>query len=290
MKLNVVLSTVLKNLGIDITDPEAQKLIGNSNLATIEVGDSVSTKLTAEYFTKEAALQDPGIRSQIRAEALNGIDAQTKELMTSYEFDAETMAEILKEDKTSKKLSKMVEKVAELTKTKAKAGSADKDVLSKKIEELNGQIATVRSTYETKLAEEQKGRKTDRINWELDNIYNGLDYSLQADKEISVTASKAVIAGLAAKRGLRFETTESGIQILTKDGTEHYENNIKVTPADFIKKSLMENKMLKVSDTPAQPAAGAPSRPTFTNTSHQHNDWNTAIDSAINALPQPQRQ
>src|ERR1035437_1107789 len=137
MKLNMVLSKVLQNLGIDITSEDAQKLLGNSNLANIEVAETVTSKLTAEYFTKEAALQDPGIRSQIKAESLNGVDAQTKELMTHYEFDAETIAEVLKEEKSSKKIAKMVEKVEALTKAKSKVGTADQSVLNTKIAELN---------------------------------------------------------------------------------------------------------------------------------------------------------
>ena len=287
----MVLASVLKNLGIDPTLAEAQKLLGNTNLATIEVDDLISNKLTAEYFTKEAALQNPEIRSKIKAETLNGIDAHTKELMTEYGIDAETMAEIFREEKSSKKLSKMVDKIAQLTKEKSKATGADKEVLNLEIEKLNKQIAETKTTYESKLLEEQKARKTDRINWELDNIYNTLDYSLSSDKEVSVTAAKAVIGNIAAKKGLRFETTETGVQILTKEGTEYYADNIKVSPQDFIKKSLMENKLLKVSDTvtPGQSGTttpGQPARPTYGNRQVQGTSFNAALDSAINGLPQ----
>lgn len=281
------MATAFKNLGIDPSSEEAQKLLGNSNLATIEVGDIVSTKLTSEYFTREAALQDPSIRSTIKAETLNGTDAQIKEIMTGHEFDAETIAEIMKEDKSSKKLSKMVEKVAELTKAKSKVGTADQSVLNTKIAELNAQILATKTDYETKLADEQKGRRTDRVNWELDNIYNGLDYSLQTDKEISVTAAKAIISNIASKKGLRFETTENGVQILTKEGTEHFEGNIKVTPQDFIKKSLMENKMLKVSEAGVS-AQGSVQKPNIVQQHKEARNYQTstsfdaALDSTLN--------
>jgi hypothetical protein len=283
MKLNVVLTQVLKNLGVDLSDPEAQKLIGNSNLASIEVGDTVTTKLTAEYFTREAAASDPEIRSKIKAETLNGIDAQTKELMTAHEFDAETIADITKEDKSSKKISKMVDKIVELTKAKSKLGGADQTVLNTKIAELNAQILATKTDYETKLLEEQKGRKTDRVNWELDSIYNGLDYSLASDKDISVTAAKAIISNIASKKGLRFETTENGVQILTKEGTEHFEGNIKITPQDFIKKSLMENKMLKVSDGGAATVATAKPNIIQQNKDAKNYQTSTSFDAALDS-------
>lgn len=279
----MVLQTVLKNLGIDPSSEEAQKLLGNKSLADIEVADTVSTQLTAEFFTKEAALQNPEIRNKIKAETLNGIDAQTKELMANYDFDAETQAEILKEEKSSKKLSRMVEKVAELTRAKSKVSSTDKEVLNKEIEKLNAQILTTKTDYETKLADEQKARKTDRVNWELDTIYNSLNYSLKADKDITVTAAKAIISSVANKKGLRFETTENGVQILTKEGTEYFESNTKVTPQDFIKKSLIENKMIEMNDNanPAQPGQSRPAAPARTVYQPKGNSFTEALNGLI---------
>lgn len=283
MKLNIVLTQVLKNLGVDTASEDAQKLLGNTNLTSIEVAESVSNHLTAEYFTKESALQNPEIRSKIKAETLNGIDAQTKDLMTQYELDPDTVAEIMKEDKSSKKLSKLVDKVAELTRNKSKASTADKDAMNQEISKLNKQIIDLKNDYESKITQERAARKGDRINWELDSIYNGLEYALAAEKNISITAAKAIIGQVAKEKGLKFETGDAGMQILTAEGTEYFENNLKITPQDFIKKTLTENKLLKVSDTRTETQGARTQqqnfRPSAQTTGNQ--SFDAAIDSLI---------
>lgn len=253
MKLNTVLSAVLTKLGVDINSASAQTLLTNQNLSTIDVSEDVADKLSGDFYTVESAIQHPGIRSKIKAEVLNGIDAQTKDLMSRYELDTDTQNEILAEDKSAKKLSKLVDKVAELSRTKSKSTNADKESLNLEIEKLNKQIVATRQEYEDKVTELGKARKMDKLNWELDSIYSGLDFSFDMDKELAITAAKSVMGRIAESKGLRFETTENGIQILTKEGTEYFENNSKPAIGDFIKKSLMENKMIKVAT--AQTAA-----------------------------------
>lgn len=248
MKLNTLLTNVMTKLGVDTTSPESQKILGNPNLANIEVADEISNKLDGEFFTKDAAIANTDIRSRIRAEALNGVDASVLELIKGYDFDQETQSEILKEDKTHNKIKKVMEKIEDLTRKKSKASGVDKETLNTEIEKLNKQVLSTKAEYENKLNDERNARRGDKINWELDSIYKGFDYSLQSDKDISITAAKAIIGDFVNKKGLKFESSENGLQILTKDGTEYYENSVKLSPADFIKKSLFEAKMLKVND------------------------------------------
>jgi hypothetical protein len=238
----------MTKLGVDTTSLESQKLLGNPQLANIDVSEEISATMNTEFFTKEAAIQNPDIRKQIRAEALNGVDASVLELIKGYELDPESLSEITKEDKTSNKIKKAVEKIEDLTRKKAKASGTDKDTLNEEIAKLNKQILATKTEYENKLVDEKNARKSDKINWELDSIYNGLEYSLASEKNISVTAAKAVIGDFLSKKGIKFETGEAGLQILTKEGTDYYENSTKVSPTEFIKKSLMDVKMLKMNE------------------------------------------
>lgn len=281
MKLNTVLHGVFSKLGIDISSSEAQALLNNAQLANIEVADSVANGLSTDFFTKESAMSNPEIRNAIRAEAFNGIDSVTKELMSKYELPEDTQAEILKEEKSSKKYGKLVETIEKLTRQKSKASGADQDTLNKEISKLNEKIVGLRTEYEANLDNEKKGRKLDRINWELDGIYNGLDYALPSEKGISTTAAKAVMGQILQSRGLKFETTENGIQLLTKDGTEHFENNVKISPSDFIKRSLLENKLIKVSESRSETTQATPLQRGKTPQPRMNNSFDNAIDDLI---------
>jgi len=267
-KLNILLQSVFSKLGVDTTSPEAQKLLGNSTLTSIEVGEDISKLMDTDFLTKEAAIQNPEIRSKIRAEALNGVDASLNDLIKGYEFDPETAGEILNQDKTTSKIKKAVEKIEELTRKKVKASSKDTETLNSEIEKLNKQILATKSEYENQLNEVNNLRKTDKINWELDTIYAGFDYSLPAEKNVSITAAKAIISDILNKKGLKFEAGENGVKLLTKENTDYYENNVALAPADFLKKTLLETKMLKMNDmaatTPNQ-RKGVASNPNPTN-------------------------
>ena len=263
MKLNTLLTSVFSKLGVDTTSTEAQALLNNTQIANIEVAESVTNGLDGNFFTKESAMSNPEIRKAIKAEVLNGMDSTTKELMSRYELDNDSQSEINSEDKTHKKFSKLVDKIAELTREKSKSTGVDKDKLNEQISKLNEQIVNLRTDYEGKLEDEKKSRRLDKINWELDGIYNEQDYSLASEKEIALVSAKAVMGRILEKKGLKFEATELGIQLLTKDGTEYFENNVKITPSNFIKKNLLENKMIKVT---TQEVAGRTNNSTTNNT------------------------
>lgn len=248
MKLNEQLKLVFQKLGVDTFSAEMQTILGNASLTSIEVPEAVSNVLASEFFTKDSAMQNPDIRSAIRAEALNGVDAEVDALATKFGLDTDTITAIKAEKKSGKRYAALVEKVAELKEKSALATGKDKDVLSKQIEKLNADILAAKTDGDTRVAQIEKLRKTDKIGWELDGIYNNYEYALPTDKNISIQAAKSIIEGISKEKGLRFEISDKGVQILTNEGTQYFENNIAVTPQDFIKKNLLEKKVLKVSD------------------------------------------
>lgn len=253
MKLNALLTTVLSGLGVDPNSTEAQALLGNANLASIDVADELSNKLKGPFFTKEAALASPEIRSVIKAETLNGIDSQLDEVMKAH-LDDETLAELKKEGKTMKRLSAYSEKIKELEAKKAGASGKTQSELTKQIDKLNEEKANLINQHSADKQKWEQARKMDKINWEHDSFYSGLEYTLpkEMDKSLKVEAAKAVINKKMKEKDLRFEASESGVEILTKDGTKYYEGNTLITHQDFIKKTLMEAKLLQVSDTQTQ--------------------------------------
>ena len=261
MKLNLLLNSVLTKIGADAS--VIKSVNDNVSLAAVEVEDAIAEKMNVDYFTEESAKQNPAIRSKIKAEVLNGLDAQTAELLDKYEFDDEAKGLINAEKSTSKKYSKLIEKVAEKEKAKAAAtGTGTKDTLTKEIEKLNAQILSEKKNWESKVSDIEKARKDDKVNFAIDSIYSALEYSLPgADKSVSIIAAKAIMGKIASDKGVSFDLSDAGIKLMTKEGTDYFENNAAVSPADFIKKHLLENKLLKISE-------GAPAGTPKTNTTH----------------------
>lgn len=288
MKLNEQLTALFLKLGVDTTSDEVKAILGNASLASIEVSDAVSSKLAGDFFTKDSAMQNPDIRSAIRAEALNGVDAEVDALGTKFGLDDETMTAIKSEKKSGKRYALLVDKIADLKEKSTLATGKDKDALNKQIEKLNGDIVKIGKEWETKLAEVETARKTDKVSWELDGIYKGYDYALPTEKNESVQVAKSIIDSIAKEKGLRFEISDKGVQILTKEGTQYFDNNIAVTPNDFIKKSLLEKKILKVSegngkqpDRAQRPDNGMPKQP-------DNSSFGSALKSMIAELPATQ--
>jgi hypothetical protein len=248
MKLNALLTTVFNNLGVDISDPKTQSILGNPNLANLEFPEELSNRLTeSKFYTKESALQNPEIRNTIRAEALNGVDSLIGELGKKYELDHESLDAINAQDKSSKKYQKLVDSIAETQAKKYNASGKDKDALNKQLEDLNAQMVKMRDKHSEEIRLEKNARKTDRLNWELDSIYNGIDYSMEAPKNVAKKAARTIVEELAREKGISFDLGEDSLRMVTKDGTEYFDNNVKISPADYIKRTLAENKLLKTS-------------------------------------------
>jgi hypothetical protein len=284
MKLNEFLTVILTKLGADTSKPEVQTILTNSALATVDVADVISAQLNGEFFTEASAKQNPRVRATIKAEILNGLDARTKELFTKYEFDDVSAGIVTAEAGTFEKYAKLIETVIAKEQQKAIAAGGTKDKLSLEVAKLNEQIVKERESSLSKIAEIEKMRKVDKVNWELDNVYSTFDYDLPTAKDISTISAKSIINAIAAKKGIKFEATDTGIKLMTNEGTEHFENNIPISPQDFIKKTLLENKLIKTAPTPKSSVVTSTSTNGYAKTPPQPINTGTfasAIDSLI---------
>lgn len=246
-KLNVTLSSVLKKLGVDITTSKAQELLGNAALASIDVPDDISNALNKDFYTLDSALQNPDIISKARAEALNGIDTLLESIWENSGLDGETVTQLKGEKKTAVRLSKTIETIREKEKEANKAFGEDKKKLVEEINKLNQKVAEETKKFQKDLEDEKNARKMDKVNWELDSIYNSFDYASPMEKDLSVHAAKAVIAKMAAQKDLKFVLTDKGVSLKTNIDTDYVEDNRPLTPKDFITKTLIENKFVKVN-------------------------------------------
>ncbi len=289
--LNVTLSTILKKLGVNTASAEAQTLLGNAALATIEVPDEISNSLNKDFFTLDSALQHPEILTKARAEALNGIDAHVESLWEGSGLDADTITQLKAEKKTTARISKTIELIKAKKDAAFSATGKEKQDLVNEINSLQNKLIEDNKKFEVDLNTERSGRKLDKINWTLDEVYNALDYASPTEKAISVHAAKAIVSKIASDKGIVFEMGDNGLSLKTTAGTDYVQDNTKLSPKDFITKTLMESKFLKVS------GGGQGSQQNIDHT-HQHtgadgkvkdNDYLRSIkkDYTANPLPAP---
>lgn len=285
--LKETLTSVFTKLGVDSSSAEAQAILGNSALSTITVGDEISSKLGQNFYTLDSALQNPEILSKARAEALNGTDAHLLTIAETYGLDEATIAELKAEKKTTAKISKLTEKIAAAKEKIAKATGEDKDKLVEKFNTLQQEKINEAKALNDKIVAEQTGRKNDRVNWELDNLYNQLDYANPIDKGLNVLSAKTIIEKFARDKGVKFELGENGISLKTTSDTDYVVDNVKMTPQDFIKKTLIENKFIKVStgNTQSQQTQTTTHQ---TQTTKGKTAYQIALEKELNANPLPQ--
>lgn len=233
------------------------KLNGIDALKSMEISDEVATMFNSvKVFTEESAKANPEIRAAIRAEDLNGLDSLKSTLLDKYGLPDDIKATIKSEKKTSAWLNTLLEKAVALEAEKATSSGKAKTELEKEIEKLNAAIVQERSTWEGKVSDLEKARYNDRVDWELKGLYSNFDYAMgEVEKPIAINAAKAVVEQKLREKGVLFKMTENGLApFISKDGQDmpFFDNNQKIGASDLIKRTLLENKLLKVNDNNQQ--------------------------------------
>lgn len=249
VKANVLLKTIGEKIGLNAD--QITKLTGNTQLSTIDIDDDVANHFTnTEFFTADAAVSDGKIRGRIRAEIMNGTDADIERLAAKHGLSSEEVAELKKLDKTSMKLEKFSEKIAELENKKASASGKAKSDLEKEIDKLNGQVSATRLEFEAKLAEKDTQMANAQIGWEKSSRFKSLDYAVPegVSKDDYMIGAQAILDKKLAEKGIKFKLTEDGFEPFdVKEDKRYYENNVKISADDLIKKVANESKLLRTS-------------------------------------------
>lgn len=250
VKANALLKTIGEKMGL--TADQITKLTGNASLASIDIEDEIATQISnAEIFTADSAVSNSKIRSKIRSEVFDGLDADTLRLAKKHGLSDEEIEELKKLDKTPAKMEKFYEKIAELETKKATTSGKAKNDLEKEIEKLNGQVASVRTEFESKLDAKDAEYASKQIDFEISSRYNSLDYALPegVDKKTFSVGAKAILDGKLREKGIKFKLTENGLEPFNlKEDTRYFDaNNTKISADDLIKSVAMEAKILKTS-------------------------------------------
>ena len=177
------LAEIVKSLGLQsgLTETEIKTITDNVALSSIEVADDVSTKLTAQRLSMDAAKNNPDLKKHFHAQSLNGIDAELERTATEMGISVDDLKAL---DSTSKRIGHLAKAIQEAESKKAGSKGADTDKLNKQIEELNGQIVKVREETISQLKAKDDSLENERTDWASNNVLSNFEYVMQVDRTL----------------------------------------------------------------------------------------------------------
>lgn len=249
VKFTEVLKKMVEQSGVSVTDATMKSILENTALSNIEVADDVSSKLTAERFTLDAAKQNPDLHKHFKAAILDGADKEVYRIADEYGLSDEDKTLL----KSSENSYKRIAEIAKLVKTaeakKTAAPGKEKDALTKEIEKLNAEMLTLKDTYSKQQKDQADSFDNERNNWKMESVYN--EFIPQMDKkyshDINLTIARTQVAKELQKKGLKVVNKDGSLSLFTGQDTEYYENNQKVDLKDFVNKTLANEKLLIAS-------------------------------------------
>jgi hypothetical protein len=262
MKANEILKTMFTAAGVSLDDAKIKSILDNTSLASIDVDDAVSTKLTADRFTLDAAKNNPELHKHFKAVHLNGVDAEVNRLSDEYGLEDTDKTEIKSAENSYKRITTLANKIQKLVEKKSGATGKDKDTLTKEIEKLNSEIKTVRDGHASELAATKANFDNERLGWKLDSVYG--QFVPQMDKKLSakvnLITARTIASDAITKKGLKIVDKEGNLSLVTAEGTDYYENNAKVSVEDFVSKTLANERLLNATPPPPKQEQRQPSR------------------------------
>lgn len=239
-----------------------QEVIKRST-ATVDISaaETLQDEITTEDFeavlgnlynieTAEAALR-PKIANVIKAEALNGVDAQILEILCDG-LSAEEIKSIKEETNTAAKMRK----VREIYNAKSSIQAATNEpeqvkALTKALEEANAKIRANEAAKNEEFATIEANHKAELYKFRLENMINGRD-DIAADKKDGRHFTPNFVSDLSellAKEGV---TVDHGtLELKKEDGTPYFTAiGEKASLHDMIGRVVLEYGYEKKSVTP----------------------------------------
>jgi len=250
-KINEFLKALIIKAG---GNPEDEKLKTALAAITIDadVNDEVINAIEQGLISIENAKNNhPDIKKHYTALALNGLDSELERLMEDERFDEATITELKGEKSSTKRAALIAKKIKELEAAKAGQGKAETKALNEKIAELNGELRkikdnenNIKSEYEKKLRDKDKGYAMRNILSTYQTIYDKLD---PETKNISINA---ILEKNLRSKGYQLDVDENGnLVIATKDGSTAFTDDHRpLTPKIFFDKVMADENLLVVSE------------------------------------------
>lgn len=252
-KLGDYLNATFTNAGISSDNVGLTQII--KDVAALDISDDLVEKFNSSFLTVEAAKNNPTIINHIKAQVYNGEDKNHKDIMDRYEFDDSMKAELLLEKSTPKRRELLIERIAELREKKAGASQGEKSTLTKQITDLNAELVRLKTSTvpKEKLDEVENSYKQRFNDMYLTSILSGHNYATDLAKEENYLLPKTKIQNALKEKNLRLKEDNNSLKLEQEDGTDYYENNVKIDFKSFSDRVLAQHKMLAASAPPTAP-------------------------------------
>ena len=255
------ISELAKNAGYDET-----KLIDLLSI-NAQIPDDLVNAINSNLMTMDTAKNNIELKKYFHAQALNGVDAELKSVLSEIELDDENRSAIESETSTYKKVSKSLKLVKELQEKKASATTkTEKTELQKEIDKLNNDIKALRNQSEEKEREYQSKLESTLTEYQLNSILSSKNYALDGiPKDVLTQTAKNLLQSELAKKGVKIVRDNDNLKLVRAESPDldYRENNTPVNIGDFVDSVLANNKLLKVSD-PNEGKTVAPNATTIT--------------------------
>lgn len=249
--------------GIAQDDPNLVNILSNADISKVTIPAELTTGIDNNLLSLSQATDNhPAVKKVYQAQALNAIDSRIAAVIKEAGLSPEKVAELEGIKSTYERFEAVAEAIKEAATQKSKPNNEDKTALQKQVEDLLSQVKSVKSDAETRIAQIQKERESDRIGFEVKNLLSGVKTIFD---ELPASARHAAIDSLISKAlaekeaSFAFDETNS-LTLKGKDDTAVVgANSTKYTPQSFIEEILASNKIIKVSEpTPTTPTQQAP--------------------------------
>ena len=248
MKLGEHISTLAAQSGIAADNPALKSFLSNVSVSDYDLPDEIASKISSSLLTIEAAKNHPELKRTFFAQALNGTDNEMANWAKSYGLSDLDNQELSNEKSTPKRMVMMFEKVKALEAGKATAAKGDKAEFQKQIDELNSQIKAVNDTASKAISDKENEFKSQLANVHLSSHLSTYKYATDLAKEENYTIPKMKLSKELKEKGLQYVVDGETLKLEREDGTDYFENNVKVDFKSFTDKVLAQHKLTAVSD------------------------------------------
>lgn len=276
-KLGDIIKSLAEKAGLKSDDETLKKILGISEISTVELPDEFSNALEQNLLTEQSAIANTKVRSKLFAEALNGVDAELDGLMGDFEFDDTFKTQYKSIEKNTnekvRQLKSGLQAQLKAAKEQAKKTGDPNDkaavtALQNQIAELNKNTEDLKRLHAVELDNLKKQNLNDRKQFTLRSILAGKPLpknGLSAD--INILTAKTLLEQEMAKHGLQILFDENGSPILKqrKEGADidYFVDNKKVDVSAFIDGVLAQNKFLQINDSDQATNAGGNNQQQF---------------------------
>lgn len=263
----------------DIAGYDKSKLVDLLSV-NAQIPDDLVSQISSSLMTLDTAKNNPDLKKYFHAQALNGIDAELRNVLSEIELPDEEKQGIESETSTYKKVSKSLRTIAALKDAKANANTkAEKNELQKEIDRLNDEVKQAKGLLTQKEQEYNQKLDSTLTQYQIDNILAGKNYAFaDLPKEVVTQTAKTLLNSTLSQKGLQIVRDNDKLKLVRADAPDldYRENNTPIHVADFVDRVLAENKMLKVSEA-------QPNTPVANPTTVTPPQANSAYESALQA-------